>query len=141
MAESFMAGWDINATKWETRRIRKLTEKQVRLQEKANSVNANVAYQQAKLAKEQRKGLKAERVAKYGSTTDRLIEKMSKMNEARKKAEAEAVSKLSELEQENYYREKLEAKKKLPKKIAIGVICYIVIVLLVALLLTTFLSK
>lgn len=134
MAESFMAGWDINATKWETRRIRKLTEKQVRLQEKANNVNANVAYQQAKLAKEQRKGLKAERVAKYGSTTDRLIEKMNKINEGRKKAEDEAVSKLSKKEQEEYYLEKLKAKKNLPKKIAIGIICYIVIGLLIVLL-------
>ncbi len=85
MAESFMAGWDINKTKWETRRIRKLTEKQVRLQEKANNINANVAYQQAKLAKEQRKGLKAERIAKYGSTTDRLVKKIGEMNDSRKK--------------------------------------------------------
>ncbi len=135
MAESFMAGWDINATKRETRRIRKLTEKQVQLQEKANNINANVAYQQAKLAKEQRKGLKAERVAKYGSTTDRLIEKIGKINEGRKKAEDEAVSKLSEKEQEEYYREKLKAKKNLPKKIVIGIICYIIIGLLIVLLL------
>ena len=135
MAESFMAGWDINQTKHETRRIRKLQEKQVRLQEQANRANADVAYQQAKLAKEQRKGLKAERIAKYGSTTDRLAERIGKINENRKKAEEEAVSKLSEREQEEYYREKLKAKKDLPKKIAIGIICYIVVGLLIALLL------
>jgi len=138
MAESFMAGWDINATKWETRRIRKLTEKQVRLQEKANNINANVAYQQAKLAKEQRKGLKAERIAKYGSTTDRLVKKIGEMNDSRKKAEEEAVSKLSQLEQDNYYRERLVAKKKLPKKIAIGIACYIAAGLLAVLLMSLF---